>query len=143
LASRSPGTPGWYEDSTTTRILLACDAEGTFPLPERTTDVFVVDVTGGEAARDLVAELRRAGLRADRAWDQRAMRAQMKAADRSGARLAIIVGEREVSEGIVGLRRLRGEVNEGDGAQERVNRAALLGELRNELAETNPTDPPA
>jgi hypothetical protein len=51
----------------------------------------VVDLTGGEAARDNALELRRAGLRVDRAFDDRSMRAQMKAADRSGARVALIV----------------------------------------------------
>ena len=45
-------------------------------------------MAGGVAARDLTAELRRAGLRADRAFDGRSMKSQMKQADRSGARLA-------------------------------------------------------
>jgi histidyl-tRNA synthetase len=138
-----PDTPGIGFGSGIERVLLACDAEGVFAAPDRSVDVFVVDTTGGHQALVLTAELRRAGIRCDRAFDQRSMRAQMKAADRSGARLAIIVGEREVAEGIVGLRRLRGEVTEGDGAQERVNRAALLTELRSELAEPNPTDRPA
>ena len=48
-------------------------------------DVFVVDVVDGSHARDLTTELRAAGIRCDRAFDGRAMRSQMKAADRSGA----------------------------------------------------------
>ncbi len=59
----------------------------------------------------------------------------MKAADRSGAAVAVIVGERELAEGVVGLRRLRGDITEGDGAQERVARTDLLAELRAVLPE--------
>ena len=56
-------------------------------------------MTGGTAARDLTAALRRAGLRADRAFDGRSMKAQLKAADRSGARVALIVGPDELAAG--------------------------------------------
>jgi histidyl-tRNA synthetase len=89
------------------RLLLACDAEGVFPEPAGAVDVFVVDTAGGEAARGLTASLRRAGLRADRAFGGRSMRSQFKEADRSGARLALVVGEREAAEGTVTLRDLR------------------------------------
>jgi histidyl-tRNA synthetase len=75
------------------RILLACDAEGVFEPPERLVDVFVIDTTGGEAARDLAAELREAGVAADRAFDNRSFKSQMSAAQRSGARLAVVVEE--------------------------------------------------
>ena len=72
-------------------------------------DAYVVDVAGGESARDLTAALRRAGLRADRAFDGRSMKAQMKLADRSGARLALIVGPEERADGTVTVRPLREE----------------------------------
>jgi histidyl-tRNA synthetase len=78
-------------------------------LPEPPIDVFVVDVTGGAVARDLTVALRRAGLGADRAFDGRSMKAQMRAADRSGARWAAIVGEDEAAAGAVTLRDLRGD----------------------------------
>ncbi|HXW38231.1 MAG TPA: His/Gly/Thr/Pro-type tRNA ligase C-terminal domain-containing protein, partial [Acidimicrobiales bacterium] len=75
-------------------------------------DAFVVDVVGGVRARDLVDELRRAGLRAERAYDQRSMKAQLKLADRSGARLALIVGPDELAAGTVSLRPLRAEAGQ-------------------------------
>ncbi len=50
-----PPTPGIGFGSGIERVLLACDAEGVFAAPDRRLDVFVVDVTGGAAARDLVA----------------------------------------------------------------------------------------
>ena len=71
-------------------------------------DAFVVDVAGGDSARDLTAELRRAGLRADRAFDDRSMKSQLKSADRSGAAVALIVGPDEKAAGTVTLRPLRG-----------------------------------
>ncbi len=67
------------------RLLLACDAEACFAISPPVLDAFVVDVTGGAVARDLVLELRRAGLGADRAYDGRSLKSQLKAADRSGA----------------------------------------------------------
>jgi histidyl-tRNA synthetase len=104
-----PPTPGIGFGLGVERLLLAADAEGVWPVPETPLDVFVVDVTGGEVARDLTSTLRRAGLGADRGFDGRSMKAQMKAADRSGARFAAIVGEDEVAKGVVTLRDLRAE----------------------------------
>jgi histidyl-tRNA synthetase len=88
-------------------MLLACDAEGVFAAPEATLDAFVVDATDGSAARDMTAELRGAGLRADRAFDGRSMKSQMKAAGRSGAPVAVIVGESEAADGTATVRDLR------------------------------------
>jgi histidyl-tRNA synthetase len=101
-----PPTPGIGFGSGVERMLLACDAEGVFAGPESLLDVFVVDATGGAAARDLTHELRRAGLRADRAFDGRSIKAQMKAAGRSGARVAVIVGEQELADGTATVRDL-------------------------------------
>ena len=50
-------------------------------------DAFVVDVTGGLQAVALTAELRAAGFAVDRGYDNRSMKAQMKLANRSGARV--------------------------------------------------------
>ncbi len=107
-----PATPGvgW---STTIETLLAADDRVARDAPGEEVEVFVVDLTGGSVARDLTRVLRRQGVRADRAFDDRSMRAQMKAADRSGATVAVIVGEQEQAQGVVALRRLRG-TDEGD-----------------------------
>jgi histidyl-tRNA synthetase len=123
-----PSTPGIGFGSGIERVLLACDAEGVFPTPDALTQVFVVDVVGGEAARDLTASLRGAGIAADRAFDGRSMKSQMKAADRSGARFALLVGEDEVATGSVTLRSLR-----DDAEQERIPRPDLIDRLRSLL----------
>jgi histidyl-tRNA synthetase len=102
-----PATPGIGFGIGIERLLLACDAEGVFPVDPPALDAYVVDVAGGEVARDLTAALRRAGLRADRAFDGRSMKSQLKSADRSGARVALIVGPDELAAGTVSVRPLR------------------------------------
>ena len=89
------------------RILLACDAEGLAGDGAAGVEAFVVDFAGGEAARDLTAELRAAGLRAERSFDGRSPKAQFKAADRSGASIALVVGPDEAAAGRVTLKDLR------------------------------------
>jgi histidyl-tRNA synthetase len=103
-----PPTPGIGFGIGVERLLLACDAEGVFPVAPVPLDAYVVDVAGGDAARDLTDTLRRAGLRADRAFDDRSMKSQLKSADRSGARVAVIMGPDEVAGGVATLRPLRG-----------------------------------
>jgi histidyl-tRNA synthetase len=96
------------------RILLAVDAEPGSAAGETvpSVEVFVVDFAGGEAARDLTTKLRRAGVRADRAYDGRSARAQFRAADRSGARLALVVGPDERAAGEVLLKDLHGDADQ-------------------------------
>lgn len=130
-----PRTPSIGFGSGIERVLLACDAESAFTAAGRGPQVWVVDTAGGDAARDLTAELRRAGVRADRAFGDRSMRAQMKAADRSGASLALIVGSREREDGTVGVRRLRGAVSEGDDAQQAVARGDTVATVERLLRE--------
>ena len=121
-----PPTAGIGFGSGIERLLIACDAEGAFPGPEARVDVFVIDVTGGAEARHLTAELRAAGVSCDRAFDQRGMRSQMKAADRSGAAYAVILGEQEIGSGTATVRPLR----EDFGAEQHsVARADLIAHL--------------
>ncbi len=114
------------------RILLAREAEGAdSALVNRTLDAFVIDTTGDASVATLVEELRGAGLATDRAYDQRSMKAQMKAADRSGARFAILIGPEELAAGEVTIRDLRSQ--DFDQAQRRVARTktvATLAELQ-------------
>ena len=107
------------------RILLACDAEGVWPASARRVRAYVVDTVGGNEALAIADELRRAGISTDRSFDQRSMKAQMKAADRSGADVAVIVGTSEVDAGVVTLRALRDER-----PQETVARAELVETVR-------------
>ncbi len=123
-----PPTPGIGFGIGIERLLQACDAEGAFPTPAASLDAFVVDLTGGTAARDITDELRTAGLRIDRAYDRRSARAQLKAADRSGAEVALIVGPDEAASGTVTVHWLRSERDE-----EKVPRHEVVKAVRDAL----------
>ena len=101
-----PETPGVGFAMGVDRTLLACDAEGVFGAGAPPMDAFVVDVTDGFAALQVTAELRAAGYRVDRSFDGRSMKSQMKAADRSGATLAVIIGQDEAESGTCTVRNL-------------------------------------
>lgn len=116
------------------RLLLAAGAEGIEPVAPRAPFVFVVDLVGGAEGTVIAEELRRAGLSADRAFGSRSLKAQMKAADRSGAEVAVIVGEDEVGAGTATLRTLRGDQHD----QQSVGRRDLVGTL---LARRGPGGP--
>jgi histidyl-tRNA synthetase len=58
------------------------------------------------------------------------MKSQIKSADRSGALVALVVGDQEVAEGTVGLRPLRDENEE----QRTVPRNEVVAELKSFLA---------
>jgi len=132
-----PPTPGIGFGVGIERILLACDAEGVFATSPPPLDAFVVDTAGGTHARDLTAELRDAGLSADRAYDDRSMKAQFKAADRSGASWVVIVGPDEAASGTVSLRPLRGR-----GDQRTVPVGEVVDAVRSATREPSP-DPGA
>ena len=91
------------------RTLLACDDEGVFASVPANVDVFVVDTTGGNEALVITHQLRNAGISCDRSFENRSMKSQMKAADKSGALVAIIIGSDEVEANAFVLRPLRGE----------------------------------
>jgi histidyl-tRNA synthetase len=88
------------------RTLLACDAEGVFAEPDGRIDAFVIDVVDGATALALTTQLRRQGFIVDRGFDGRSMKSQMKAADRSGARCAVIIGADEHAAGTCAVRDL-------------------------------------
>ena len=124
-----PATPGIGFALGVDRTLLACDDEGVFGAPAATVDVFVVDTTGGREALLVTEALRGAGMRADRAFENRSMKSQMRAADRSGAAVAVLVGSDELAAGTVTVRPLR-----GGGEQRAVPREELTPHLRNLLS---------
>jgi histidyl-tRNA synthetase len=90
------------------RTCLAVQAEG-IELPNTSaTQVFVIGL--GEKANvvavQLTGNLRTQGLSTDISFDSRSMKAAMKAADRCGARFAVIIGEDEVASGTVVIKDL-------------------------------------
>ena len=91
------------------RTVLALTAEGVEPPGEPSLSVFVVPL--GAAAKAyavaLVGRLRAAGLAADLAYGDRGMKGAMRAADRSGAAYAVVLGDRDLQAGQAQLKDLR------------------------------------
>jgi histidyl-tRNA synthetase len=86
------------------RTVLAMEAEQVAATAATaSTGVTVYGVPLGEEAQrrifGLVAELRRAGIAADMAYDGKKLKGAMRGADRSGAAYAVILGERDIAEG--------------------------------------------
>ncbi len=112
------------------RTVLALEAEGVaLDLPSATS-VFAVAL-GEEARRILfgkVTELRRAGIAADFSFGGKGLKGSMKDANRSGARLALVAGERDLAEGVVQLKDME------SGEQRAVALDDLLDAVRAELA---------
>ena len=107
------------------RILIALDAAGIGDLAAR-FGVFVVTVgpNAFPAGRELVRAFRQAGVPAQVPFEDRPLNAQFRMADRSGAAYAAVLGERELSDGTVTIRRLADGVEETVPREEAVKRLA-------------------
>ncbi|MFD7227388.1 histidine--tRNA ligase [Streptomyces sp. NPDC059881] len=112
------------------RTVLALEAEGIeLELPSA-TGVFAVPL-GEEARRVLfgvVTELRRAGVAADFSYGGKGLKGAMKNANRSGARYAVVAGERDLAEGVVQLKDME------SGEQTAVPLDGLVAAVRSRLS---------
>ena len=106
------------------RVLLALEKQGLLPDNNRSVDVYVVAL--GEAAQEeafkLVMDLRDAGFSAAVDYAGRSMKAQMKQANKLGAKFAAIMGDDELSEGVVMLRDMAGSEQEKVPVNELINK---------------------
>ena len=111
------------------RTVLALKAEGVDLAAPARSDVYAVPM--GEQARGVLFEavtaLRRAGVSADLAFGGRGLKGAMKSADRSGARWAVVLGERDLAEGVAQLKDLE------SGDQTPVALDALVTTLKEKL----------
>jgi histidyl-tRNA synthetase len=83
------------------RILMACQAESSLPAVINQIQLFIAPITeaGKAAGFKLLAELREAGITCDMAYGDRALKGAMKAADKSGAKFGLVIGDDEISSG--------------------------------------------
>jgi histidyl-tRNA synthetase len=90
------------------RALLAAQAEGVISEDKFTSDLFISPLGEEQksVALTLATTLRSAGVRTEIAFGDRALKGAMKAADKSGSRYVVIIGEDEVSSGVVELKRM-------------------------------------
>jgi len=124
-----PPTPGIGFGIGIERVLIACEAEQV-PAPDGAAiDAFVVDGVGDGTASVIVAALRDSGLRADRAYGGRSVKAQWKLADRSGAAFGVMLGRAEAERAAVAVKRL------ATGEQIEVPRERVAGWIRARLEE--------
>jgi histidyl-tRNA synthetase len=109
------------------RALLAAIAEKTLPVSEFNSDLFIIPLgdRAMEYALRIAQDLRSAKISVELAFGDRSLKGAMKAADKSGARFAIVLGDSELEEGSVSLKRMSdGEVT-----------SVKITELRKELGE--------
>jgi histidyl-tRNA synthetase len=129
-----PPTPGIGFGLGIERLLLAAEAErADGAAPEPALDVFLIDLLGGVEGTRLLHELRESAIRADRAYGGRSMKAQMKVADRSGARYTVVLAPKEAARQEVSVNDLRTRGAE----QIQVPREQVVGWLRLRLEEGN------
>ena len=120
-----PETPGIGFGIGIERLLIACDAEGALPpSDDAKLDAFVVDGLGDGSATVVVAALRDAGLRADRAYGGRSLKAQWTLADRAKSAFGVMLGRDEASRDAVAVKDLR------TGKQIEVPREQVAGWIR-------------
>jgi histidyl-tRNA synthetase len=112
------------------RALLAAIAEDSLPTEEFTSDLFIIPL--GESAMDsalvLAQDVRSSGITVEIAFGDRALKGAMKAADRSGARFVVVLGDSELSNGSIDLKRM------SDGVVTSVKIAQLQNQLRQALS---------
>ena len=111
------------------RALLAAQAEGVLVENQFSSDLFIIPLGENQmsACLSIAAKLRTAGIRTEIAFGDRALKGAMKAADKSGSRYVIVLGDSELASGSVELKRM------SDGSTRSVKidqlQSVLLGDL--------------
>jgi histidyl-tRNA synthetase len=102
-----PHVPGVGFGMGLERVLLALQDEEVSPPGDAGLDVFVIGFGDGgrDHAREAIRAIRERGLTSDM-FEPRPLGAQLRMADRVGARFAVIIGYREAAAGTVTLRRM-------------------------------------
>jgi histidyl-tRNA synthetase len=109
------------------RALLAAIAEKTLPESDFTSDLFIIPL--GDAAMEyalrIAQDLRGSKFSVELAFGERSLKGSMKAADKSGAQFVVVIGDSEIEQGEVALKRM------SDG----VVTSVKIDELQKELSE--------
>ena len=90
------------------RALLAAIAEKTLPESDFTSDLFIIPL--GDAAMEyalrIAQDLRGSKFSVELAFGERSLKGSMKAADKSGAQFVVVIGDSEIDQGEVALKRM-------------------------------------
>ena len=116
----------------TDRTLMACEAENLIVGDLSLVDIFIVPIgdKAHSSAVSLLQQIRAADLRADMAYGDRGLKGAMKAADKSGARFAVVIGDEEVSNSQVQIKNL------GDSTQAQVAIGDMVAHLLQVIRQT-------
>lgn len=108
------------------RLLLAMNSQENSRTNPGQLDVFLalLDEKNETRAAHILSGLRRAGIRADRDYNHRSAKAQMKYADKMGARLVLLLGEDEIQKGVVTIRDMQTRQQSG------VSNEALIAAIK-------------
>jgi len=90
------------------RILLACENEKSFELPEPKIDLYLIRIEKEleTVVSELAAKLRRENLRVDFDYLQRSVKAQMREANKLNARFALFIGGEEYEQANIKLKNM-------------------------------------
>jgi histidyl-tRNA synthetase len=121
-----PETPGMGFAMGLERLIMVMEVQNLFVRPEAGCDVFVaaLGLQAEYEASSLIQDLRAAGLAAERDYQGKGLKSQMKTADRLGAEAVLILGEDELSRGEITYRRM------DDGVQETLPLEAAVSRLK-------------
>jgi histidyl-tRNA synthetase len=90
------------------RALLAVEAESVVIPESLVSDLFIIPM--GQAAKSAAlkyaADLRAAGFKVELAFGDRALKTAMKIADKSGARYSLVIGDEEMTSGVVEVKEM-------------------------------------
>jgi histidyl-tRNA synthetase len=90
------------------RVMLAMETEGCVPESIRYVDLYVIPLGSAaySTAFTLVNQLRNTGFVVEQSFGERGLKGAMKAADKSGARFSIVLGDAEIASGTVELKEM-------------------------------------
>ena len=108
-----PATPAVGFGMGITRVILAMQQEGVVPELSPAADVYIAPLGSdtSELAFRLTEQLRALGVRADTDLIGRSLKAQMKYADKQGARYTLVIGGDEAANGVATLKSMTGGEN--------------------------------
>ncbi len=103
-----PDMPGLGFGCGIERLMLTLEAVGNVPKNDVVPDIFIAHMgdAAEAAAHKLVYELRTLGISAERDTTGRSLKAQMKYADKTGAKKSLVIGDDELASGRVTVKNM-------------------------------------
>lgn len=124
-----PPTPGIGFAFSIERVIMALKAQEKLIPPIPTLDCYLVSL--GDAAKEknveLLYQLRLAGLSADKDYLDKKMKAQLKAADRLEARYTAILGDDELTKGLINVKNME------TGEQKEIDLASFIDYMKQQI----------